>query len=178
MQVFYVKSNIKEVDTAYVFENDTLKITYDLWDNGGKMRFTVYNKLSVPLFIDWKNSAFIKDGLPNPYWIDKTDTKTSSSGYYYKGFAGGNSAGTMVHDDRVTFVPPHSNIIKRYKGNPKDYRHELDKLKEFRNYIAYSTNEDTHGETFADSDFQLTEVKIIKRTKMRSYENSKRFYVR
>ena len=43
------------------FENDTLKIIYSFWSEGGVFSFSVYNKLSIPLYIDWKKSSFIKN---------------------------------------------------------------------------------------------------------------------
>jgi len=179
MHVFYVKSNInKEADTAYVFENDTVRIKYDLWDKRGKMHFSIYNKLNVPLFIDWKNSAFILNDLPIPYWIDRTNTKSSGSGVAYKGIASYNSAGSTVREDRVTFIPPHSKIIKDFNGHlcKTDYPKSEDVNKKFRNYIAYSINEDTHGESFADIDFEVTDVIVINSKKLKAYKSPKRFF--
>jgi len=179
MHVFYVKSNMnKDADTAYVFENDTVRIRYDLWENKGKMHFSIYNKLNVPLFIDWKNSSFIMNDLPVPYWIDKTETRSRGGGVSNRGVSSYNSAGTMVREDRVTMIPPHSKILKDYIGRlcKSDYPTKDDNRKHFRNYIAYSVNEDTQGENFSDCDFEVTEIKVIKNNKMISYKSPSRFY--
>ena len=74
--VFYVKSNTKSNDSLFVFENDTIRITYHLWQNRGRMHFAIYNKLDVPIFLDWKNSSFIMNDVPKQYWEDETKTKS------------------------------------------------------------------------------------------------------
>ena len=184
MYVFSVKSNTKSTDSLFVYENDTIRITYHLWKNGGRMHFAIYNKLDAPLFIDWKNSSFIINDVPKQYWVDRTHTKSSGSGVSYEGVSSYNSKGTMEHDDRISFIPPHSKIIKDYgnalckKGGTfnedlaKDFRNY-----HFRNYIAYSINEDTKDERFTDSDFEVTEVKIIKSKDLDKYQNDKLFYM-
>ncbi len=186
--VFYLRSNLNansvkstisdETDSAYVFENDTIKITYNLWENRGQMSFAIYNKLNMPIFIDWKNSSFIMDDMPIPYWVDKTNMATSSIGYNYKGFSTHNSSGIMIHDDRVTIVPPHSVAMKIYDGYLclSNKPVGIDERKHFRNYIAYSVNEDTKNESFSDSDFQVAQVKVIKKNKLNTSKSQKRFY--
>jgi hypothetical protein len=77
-------SNInKEENNLYVFENDTLKIAYWFWEEAGELSFSVYNKLNVPIYIDWKKSSFIRDGDKLDYWIDEEVTNSAT---YYKGY--------------------------------------------------------------------------------------------
>lgn len=54
--------NTKLSDSTWVFENDSVKITYDFWKVKGVMSFDVFNKLDNPIYIDWKSSSFIYNG--------------------------------------------------------------------------------------------------------------------
>jgi hypothetical protein len=60
IQVFETSStNTVSENENWVFETDTVKVTYEFWMNKGVMAFTVFNKLDIPIYIDWKNSSFI-----------------------------------------------------------------------------------------------------------------------
>ena len=54
VQVFETssKNELIKNETNYVYENDSVKITYSFWEDKGKMSFIVYNKLKKPLYID------------------------------------------------------------------------------------------------------------------------------
>lgn len=70
VQVFDTKAkNIKVENEFYVFENDSLKITYSFWAKNGLMTFGIYNKLNKPLYIDWKKSSYIDNSVKLNYWI-------------------------------------------------------------------------------------------------------------
>lgn len=107
-------SSISKKNGNWEFENDTLKITYDFNGNYGKMAFTVFNKLNKPLYIDWKNSAFIFNGLKNNYWVEETTTLSNSMILTNKtmplpvSLAKSNTQ--SVKTERVTFIPPKSGI--------------------------------------------------------------------
>ncbi|MEA3447231.1 MAG: hypothetical protein U9Q98_02125, partial [Bacteroidota bacterium] len=46
IQVFETKTtNTKVEDEFYVYETDTIKVTYAFWANKGVLAFAVYNKL-------------------------------------------------------------------------------------------------------------------------------------
>lgn len=66
-----------------VYENDTFRVEYNIWGPGGIMYYRVYNKLSVPLYVNWFKSAYLK-------W----DTKYNYTGNYRD----------------VAFIPPHSYV--------------------------------------------------------------------
>lgn len=72
LQVYETKPTqpIHLAGNDYVFENDTLRISYNFWGEGGFLNFTVYNKLNTPLYIDWKKSSFIRNGKTVEYWPD------------------------------------------------------------------------------------------------------------
>lgn len=59
VQVFEVKSDNCPVENdKFIFENDTLKITYYFWASRGIMQMGIKNKLDVPIFINWQNSYY------------------------------------------------------------------------------------------------------------------------
>lgn len=47
---------VKSIENDFLFENEDLKVVYNLWEPGGRMRFLVYNKTDQPLYIDWSKS--------------------------------------------------------------------------------------------------------------------------
>lgn len=47
VQVFNTNSSIKTNDKGfYIYENDSLKITYSFWKEKGLMTFSIFNKLA------------------------------------------------------------------------------------------------------------------------------------
>lgn len=121
VQVFKTKSTSGlKSDDGYVFENDTVKIEYDFWAEHGVLSFSVYNKLNIPLYIDWKKSSFIRNDQKLDYYIDveKTNSSTEYSGsiftYAYWGITDGvaNTASVKTKPERITFIAPHSEIKK------------------------------------------------------------------
>ena len=102
IQIFEAAAiNVETKNDYYVFESDTLRITYAFWTSKGVMSYSVYNKSDKPIYIDWKNSSFIYNGNKLNYWseefqtisqstaVSKTNKNTNISsyynGYYYVG---------------------------------------------------------------------------------------------
>lgn len=135
VQVFETKSvNLETKNEFYIFENDTLKITYSFWSRKGLMTFAILNKLTKPLYIDWKKSSYIDNSVKLNYWVDMEKQKTLEyfGSYYYNGpllkpgYAISNSAGisisTKVKAERITFIPPTSNYYRsQFYILPIDY---------------------------------------------------------
>ncbi len=120
-QLCYVSSlsGLRETDTAYVFENDTLKITYGFWDDRGAMAYAVYNKLNKPIYVDWKKSSFVLNGIKMNYWSD--EARASSAGtslsiplyrWYGMNVTAGSSTTTVTKSERITFIAPQSKVIR------------------------------------------------------------------
>ncbi|HWK07061.1 MAG TPA: hypothetical protein VNS58_25685 [Puia sp.] len=125
-QIFQTKPatpGITSGDLLY-FENDTVKITYSFWHKNGTLAFSIYNKLNIPIYIDWKKSSLVKDGQKFNYWSEETITKKinkradrfymSYGDYELLGVSSGSSEG-ISHSrkpERITFLAPHSNLIK------------------------------------------------------------------
>ncbi len=145
IQVVQVESpdkKARQTEKAIEFENDTLKVVYCFWENRGVMSFAVFNKLNVPIYIDWKRSAGIINGTKFDYWIDTTATTIPA---YYQSFAydsnvlyssvttytknefkkadafnegmnQGIQVGTPLYTkaERVSFIPPNSQLTRRF----------------------------------------------------------------
>jgi hypothetical protein len=113
--------NIKETSDYYVFENDTVKIVYAFWVVSGKFEFTIENKLTTPIYIDWKKSNLVYNDAPNVYWTEETtvNSKSVSTGIGIRG-SYGIAVGTAVTSEesvirpkeRITFLPPASRITR------------------------------------------------------------------
>ncbi len=111
-------------DDFFVFENDTVKITYQFWANRGILSFELFNKLEKPIYIDWKNSSYIFNGVKMNYWIDEELTNSVSvyGNFLYTGpvikpnplltYTVGITSSTSVKPERITFIPPKSSIYK------------------------------------------------------------------
>lgn len=107
----------------YCFENDSVKISYSFWAEKGIMCFSFYNKLKIPLYIDWKKSSFVTNGEKLDYWADETTTNTKSTtkssafilrNYNTFGIGSSNSVSNSVSlkPQRIIFVAPQSNTTK------------------------------------------------------------------
>jgi hypothetical protein len=169
-------------DSVYVFENDTVRITYDFWFQKGQMKFSIYNKLNVPLFIDWKNSALIINDHTIPYYKDLTthDISTAGSAVSVGGYTShsSRSSGESIHLDRISFIPAHAKIDK--KSNIHFVQHwrpdNSDLHRHIRNYIAYSTLENFNGENFADNDFEVVDFIKVSSVSYRRHMDRRYFY--
>jgi len=122
VQVFdTATTNTQVKDDCFIYETDSLKITYSFWASKGVMSFAVYNKLDKPLYIDWKNSSFICNDNKFNYWIDEMKTNSTSyyGGYSYNGplLRPGstisetiqNSSSSSIKPEKVVNIPPKSN---------------------------------------------------------------------
>ena len=71
IQVFETTSvNVPIQDGRFVYEDDSVKVVYTFWKKKGLMAFDVFNKLDVPVYIDWKKSSFVYNDYKMDYWVD------------------------------------------------------------------------------------------------------------
>lgn len=111
-------TNATVSEGLWVYETDSIKVTYEFWASKGVMSFSVFNKLSKPIYVDWKNSAFIHNGNKLDYWADQQHTSMIS---YYQGYSYGGpliaagfaeyegfqeTSATTTSPERTTFIPP------------------------------------------------------------------------
>lgn len=102
----------KSADKYIAFENDSIKVTYNLWDNGGVMYYVVYNKLDVPLYVDWKKSGYVVNDIKYNYWQDRTVSEVTQSATLIPGtkIVTYLPKTVTIADERITFIPPKSQI--------------------------------------------------------------------
>ena len=171
-----------------IFENDTIRVTYNFWAKNGAMSFDLYNKLDLPIYFDWKKSAFIPNDKMMSYWQDETNTvgsSTSSAYYLYGGVSGSSkSKSKSIRQERVGVVPPRSLITSnKYTLVPSKTVLPVQAFNisntplRFRNYLAISTSEQFDKNVFyIDNDFFISNVKKVKKSKINSAESAGAFY--
>lgn len=125
VQVFNTNSLLLQNNEGnYIYENDSLKITYNFWKEKGLMSFTIHNKQKLPLYIDWKKSSYIDNSVKLNYWVDaeKKSAISSYGNYYYSGpelkdgyavsVGLSQSSSSSFKPERITFIPPNSNYTR------------------------------------------------------------------
>lgn len=164
----------------YLIENDSLEILYNFSGNSVPVHIKVKNKSNKPLFIDWKKSAAVIDGKKYSYWNDDSNVEISGFGDVY--FA---ADGSIVKEERITYVPPKSYIETTriflqtafFKDLPERNLQHLKMSSEngpvkvkkyifseansplsFRSIITVSNQESFSKETMFDNTFWVAEV--------------------
>lgn len=78
-QVYDVESNVlTQKDNSLVYENEDLKILYNLWSENGSVSFIVQNKTSSNLFINMGQTFFIHNGEAHDYFKNQEYTNISN----------------------------------------------------------------------------------------------------
>jgi hypothetical protein len=177
--VFYLTSKTAKPNQDYfIFENDTLRVECSLWATRGRLSYNIYNKLNTPIFIDWKNSAFVLNGDFTPYWKDITNSNLRAGTVSYYGVSSTSGSAQSVRADRVSFIPPQAKINKKNQQTlcKSDHPTNIEYNMAFRLYLAYSMNEETTNEKYIDCDFKVSEAKPIKQMALNDYKSETRFY--
>jgi hypothetical protein len=63
-----------------VFEDNNCKVFYDLWNEGGDVGFSIYNKTESDLTIYLNKTFFVLNGVAYEYFQNRTFSKSSNSG--------------------------------------------------------------------------------------------------
>lgn len=172
--------------TGFVFENDTVRITYHFWAYKGQMQFDIYNKTDMPIYFDWKTSAYIPNDKMVSYWQDVTNTEGV---FYTSRLYGGSGVGAgkskSTHQERIGVVPPHSmitnnqfNLVKKYSEVEQSGTYEKNNTPlRFRNYLTLCTNEKFEGKvTSVDNSFFVASIKKVSSSKVDKYKAPNTFY--
>jgi hypothetical protein len=162
--------NVIRKDNCFVYENDSVKITYNFWANGGVMSYIIFNKLDKPLYIDWKRSSLIIN---------------SSNSFYYND----SLANEGYSQTAIGFLPPKTQIKQSMSGivinNIKDwssfetqYQIRNDTRKKetrifdrhydkdnspviFRNFLTLSDRQDFRDIFSIDNGFYIAEMQAM-----------------
>jgi hypothetical protein len=77
-QVYDVNSEkMVQKDNSLIYENNDIKLMYNLWGENGSVGFIIQNKTNNDLFIDLTQTFFILNGKANDYFKNREFTKTS-----------------------------------------------------------------------------------------------------
>lgn len=148
-QVYDVKSDaLKQEDNSLVYENDDMKVMYNLWGKDGSVGFILQNKTDKDLFVDMDKTFFILNGEANDYFKNReyttsttevasmgfgvTQTYWSVNGYwptqYYVPTTAsalaklmkGQSHGVTTKEKQIVCIPAHAyKVISEYKVSPR-----------------------------------------------------------
>ena len=66
--------NIKQTINGEIYEDSNCIIFHHFWANGGDASFAFYNKTNEIIYIDLSKSFFIKNGIANDYYKDRSWT--------------------------------------------------------------------------------------------------------
>lgn len=172
-QYFNLQSPLTEIRAnQFVYDDDTLSITYSFEGHGGAINIEVFNRLDKPLIIDWKESSLILNGQSIPYWMDEALMNAEHVGYYI--------SGRISKPTSESFIPPNSAVVTRLvQVNPRsldfDDSRQFEKVKygdgvakryqflredspiDFRSYLSFKTSTESNS-FFYDHTFWVSQV--------------------
>ena len=188
-KIVTVSSDSEDLKNNLVFENDTIRINYNFWGKNGLASFDIYNKLNIPIYLDWKKSAFIPNDKMMSYWQDETNTSSSTlySSYDYWGIFSGkaNTKSKSIRQERIGVILPNSIITtNKYSLIPmnttlpiQNYNLTSTPLR-FRNYLVVSTSEQFDKNVFyVDNSFFVSSVMKTKESKYKSAKSNNTFFI-
>jgi len=129
---------------ALTFENDSIKITYNFFGENAPVHVDIYNKLKVPMYIDWQRSALIIGETAVSYMGNKLKFNGSMSSsswgadnysYWKERWTNGSFSGSATIPEGLAFIPPHAKVERTqlrldkivYK-NIQESQYETEKL--------------------------------------------------
>lgn len=181
-------NNLKLTDEYWIFENDSVKLTYEFWANKGIMSFSIYNKVDKPIYIDWKNSSFIYNSNKLNYWVDEEFSALQSyyGGYYYKGpllkpgysasVGVQNSSSKTIKPERITFIPPKSYYYRsQFYLVSSDY-YEIDSKTATTKNIEGEKSRKSNSYYEANFDYQNSPLKFRNYIAFSFSETSQSFF--
>ncbi|MBO0939814.1 hypothetical protein J2I47_24930 [Fibrella sp. HMF5335] len=105
---------------GFVYDNDTLRLSYQFFAERGLIHFAIENKLNKPLYVDWKRSSFIIGQNKLDYWYDVANINlygtayTSTYGRYFRNSSSGYGSfslnGTVRKDNAIDYIPPGTKL--------------------------------------------------------------------
>lgn len=139
---------IQKADNGdFVFENDSLWISHNFNGENAPIQITVYNKLDIPLYVDWGKSALIvQDQAVNYAGNTSHITINTSSQVYHSPTSGTETRSVGIGSidgapSSVDFIPPRTKVSKitvRLNPNTNDLEqlsYTKDKMKDKDNYV-------------------------------------------
>lgn len=76
-QVYEVQApQLKQENQSYVSENQSVKVTYDFWENKGAVKFTVQNKTDKNIYLYYPECFYVENGYSRDYYDGKEYTSS------------------------------------------------------------------------------------------------------
>jgi hypothetical protein len=195
-QVSEWKSNaVKFENGDLYYSNEDVDIHYNLWSVDGSVSFTIYNKTSKALTIDWSKSHFILKNYSNDFFRNSQSTFTSVnmnhvSNVYSVGTKGTSST-TVVQDKQHTHLPPKSSVSFWFRNSTAlyfDCENYIKKLTDgeerkleynettspykMRNYLTY-TMDNSGVDKVIDNDFYVSSLTNINQKTFKGKQEKK-----
>lgn len=108
-----VKSEqVKLIEKDFTVENEHLRTVYNLWEEGGRMRFLLFNKTDQPLYIDWSKSFFVRNDNKTAYSQLATGpgkVPADTVRYFYQNRLA-EPYRTTARANRQTEIPPQAYV--------------------------------------------------------------------
>lgn len=133
---------VKDKETGeFQLENDSVKISYGFAGENAPVRIKVYNKLTIPVFLDWTRSSMIYNGKAKGFIPDdiKFSGNISTNTMNEKILSSVESTinGTVQSQKQVTFIPPNSSVETIVKSFDPDVIKDLpDSLYQDRDFLS------------------------------------------
>lgn len=110
-----------------ISENDSVRVTYNFHGENGQIEAKIFNKLRMPVYIDWSKSSIIINDLRLSYWIDEAKiTATSTTSTDFNSInptltKAGTINGSLLKNEMISFVPPNSFVINQSLSVKNDF---------------------------------------------------------
>lgn len=193
-----------EKSNTFVVENDTAKIMYDFSGEKGPVKISIYNKLKVPLYIDWAKSALIAADVRKSYSNKNASLDAELNGTETRWMNSSSQTatirGTITSGEVSEFIPPRAWAkesplklsadffqLPSQAGNTKHtngaitksvtYSREHSPLS-FRSYLTLSTHPDFSVPIHFDHEFWISEITQTQSTPKNFPIQANRFYIK
>lgn len=94
----------------FVYENDTLWIAHSFNGENAPINITVYNKLNVPIYVDWGRSALIIQDQAISFMGNVAHFEGNSTVYPDGYNAYSDITGKLNMPNSTTFIPPRTKV--------------------------------------------------------------------
>jgi hypothetical protein len=124
----------------HILENDSVQIKYTFHGENCPVKILIRNKLDVPLYVNWKQSALILNGQSYAYWNDRATFNATVNGSEVdltSQLSSTNATvnGEIIRQESIVFIPPGSfnqtelitvqDDFFRLSGRKKDHREKI-----------------------------------------------------
>ncbi|MCX6235838.1 MAG: hypothetical protein NT175_14170 [Bacteroidetes bacterium] len=89
------KITLKE--NLLIYEDDNCKVSYNLWDEGGNIGFSFFNKTDENIYLNLEESFFILNGASYNYYKNRIYTYTKGAGISTSGGATASKSVTGIN---------------------------------------------------------------------------------